>query len=142
LIDFQLISFVGCLYKILSKVLANRLRQVVGKVVSETRTTFVKGRQLMDDILIANELVDDAHNMKKKLLFFKVDFEKAYDSGDRKYLDDVMIKMNFPPLWRKWISECITTATTSVLVNESPTYEFSLKDGFFKLTLFLLSCFF
>lgn len=72
----------GCLYKILSKVLANRLRQVVGKVVSETWTTFDKGRQLIDDILIANELVDDACNMKKNLLLFKVDFENAYDSVD------------------------------------------------------------
>lgn len=58
------------------------MRQVVGKVVSETWTTFDKGRQLIDDILIANELVDDACNMKKNLLLFKVDFENAYDSVD------------------------------------------------------------
>lgn len=39
--------------------------------------------------------------MKKELLLFKVDFEKAYDSVDLNYLDSVMTQMNFPTLWRK-----------------------------------------
>jgi len=92
----------------------------------------------MDDILIANELVGDARNVKKKLLLFKVNFEKVYNSVDWKYLDDVMIKMNLQPLWQKCISKCITTSTTLVLVNESPIDEFKLEEGFFKLTLFFL----
>jgi len=63
------------------------------------------------------------------LLMFKVDFEKAYDSVDLKYLDSVMANMNFPRLWRKWIFECVGTVTTSVLVNGSPTYEFIIERG-------------
>ncbi|RHN51489.1 putative RNA-directed DNA polymerase [Medicago truncatula] len=62
-------------------------------------------------------------------MMFKVDFEKAYDSVDWGYLDSVMGKMCFPTLWRKWIKECVYTATTSVLVNGSPTEEFSLGRG-------------
>ena len=58
-----------------------------------------------------------------------MDFEKAYDSIDWGYLDEVMLKMSFPTLWRKWIKECISTATASVLVNGSPTDEFSLGRG-------------
>ncbi|MCI24871.1 receptor-like kinase, partial [Trifolium medium] len=46
-----------------------------------------------------------------------VDFEKAYDSVDWGYLDKVMERMVFPTLWRKWIKECVGTATASVLVN-------------------------
>ena len=55
-----------------------------------------------------------------------MDFEKAYDLIDWGYLNDVMIKMVFLTLWRKWINECIRTATASVLVSGSPTCEFSL----------------
>jgi len=80
--DFRPISLVGCLYKILSKVLANRLRKVMGSLISETRTTFVKGRQILDGILIANEVVDEARKSKKELMLFKVDFDKAYESVD------------------------------------------------------------
>jgi len=79
--------------------------------------------------LIANEFVDDSRKSKKELLLFKVDFEKAYDSVDWEYLDSVMGKMCFPTLWRKWIKECVMTATTFVLVNGSPTNEFSLGRG-------------
>jgi hypothetical protein len=102
---------------------------VVGSVISEAQTAFVKDRQILDGILIANEVVDEARKFKKELLLFKVDFEKAYDSVDWGYLDAVMGKMAFPPLWRKWIRECVCTATASVLVNGSPTEEFPLQRG-------------
>ena len=58
----------GCLYKILSKVLANRLRMIIGRVISETHTTFVKDRKILDGILIANEVVDEAKKSKKELM--------------------------------------------------------------------------
>jgi len=127
--DFRPISLVGCLYKILLKVLANRLRMVMGSLISETQTAFVKNKQILDGILIANELVDEAQKSKKELMLFKVDFEKAYDSVDWGYLDEVMRKMAFPVLWRKWIKECVSTATASVIVNGSPTEEFYFKRG-------------
>ncbi|GAU50553.1 hypothetical protein TSUD_281270 [Trifolium subterraneum] len=127
--DFRPISLVGSLYKILAKVLANRLRLVIGSVISESHTAFVKDRQIPDGILIANEVVDEARKSKKELMLFKVDFEKAYDSVDWGYLDDVMGRMSFPTLWRKWIKECVSTATASVLVNGSPTDEFPIKRG-------------
>ena len=127
--DFRPIALVGCLYKILARVLPNRLRKVMGIVISDARSAFVKDRQILDGILIANEVVDGAVKMNKDLLMFKVDFEKAYDSVDWSYLDSVMEMMPFPTLWRKWMKECVCTATTSVLVNGCPTEEFYLKRG-------------
>ena len=127
--DFRPIALVGCLYKILSKVLANRLRLIIGRVVSVTQTAFVKDRQILDGILIANKVVDDAQKSNKELMLFKVDFEKAYDSVDWSYLHTVMNKMAFPMLWRKWIKECVSTATASIFVNGSPIDEFPLQQG-------------
>jgi len=127
--DFRPISLVGSMYKILAKVLANRLRSIIGSVISDSQSALVKGRQILDGILVANEVVDDARKHKKELLLFKVDFEKAYDSINWGYLDEVMHKMGFLVLWRKWIKECIGTATASVLVNGSPTDEFHMERG-------------
>ena len=107
--------------------MANRLRSIIGSVISDSQYAFVKGRQILDGILVANEVVDDARKSKKEFLLFKVDFEKAYDLIEWSYLDEVMYKMGFPVLWRKWIKECIGTATASVLVNGSPTDEFPMK---------------
>jgi len=58
--DFRPISLVGSLYKILAKVLANILRMVIGSVISDSQSAFIKGRQILDGIWVANEIVDEA----------------------------------------------------------------------------------
>jgi len=65
LIDFRPISLVGCMYKVLAKVLANRLQTIIDSVVSESQSAFFKGKQILYGILIANEVVDEARRMKK-----------------------------------------------------------------------------
>ena len=127
--DFRPISLAGSLYKVLKKRFANRLRRVVGKVVSETQTAFVQDRQIMDGLLIENRTGDEARKLKKELMLFKADFEKSYDSIDWNYLDVIMSRMRFPTLWRKWIKDCKGMASASVLVNDSPTTKFPLKHG-------------
>ena len=62
-------------------------------------------------------------------MVFKADFEKAYDSLSWKYLDHVLKQFGFGSKWRGWIRECLHSARTSILVNGSPTSEFSLKCG-------------
>lgn len=74
-------------------------------------------------------MVYEARRRGRELLIFKVDFEKAYASVDLNYLDAVMVHMNFPTLWRKWIFECIGTETMSVLVNGCLTEEFPIERG-------------
>lgn len=86
----------------MAKLLANRFRGVIGSVVSDSQSAFVKNRKILDGILIANEVVDEARK-NKKLMLFKVDFEKAYDSVDLGYLDYVLDRMSFPVLWRNSI---------------------------------------
>jgi hypothetical protein len=94
----------------------------------------VKDRQILDGILIANEVVDEACKTKKELMLFKVDFEKAYDSVDWGYLDAVMGKMAFPPLWRKWMRECVCTTITSIYLG-LPTSGDSRRLGFWEPVL-------
>jgi hypothetical protein len=76
--DFRPISLIGCMYKVLAKVLANRLCLVIRSVVSHVQSAFIKGRQILDGIHIANETVDDARKLNKEMLLFKVDFEKSF----------------------------------------------------------------
>jgi hypothetical protein len=124
--DFRPISLIRCIYKVISKVLANRLKKVIGSVVSETQSAFISGRQILDGVLIANEIVDEAKRKKKEALMFKVDFVKAFDSVDLNFLDFVMQKMGFHEKWRSWIVECLKTNSISVPVNGSPLKEFKI----------------
>ncbi|GAU51683.1 hypothetical protein TSUD_414970 [Trifolium subterraneum] len=84
---------------------------------------------VVDGVLIANELIDDAKRRSRNVILFKADFEKAYDSINWQYLQYMMEKMCFCDKWRRWIDECLRSATVSVLVNRSPTKEFKVERG-------------
>jgi len=77
--DFRPISLVGGIYKIISKVLANRFKSVVGKIISNTQNAFIGGRQILDSVLIANECVNSHIRSGDPGLLCKMDLEKAYD---------------------------------------------------------------
>ncbi|GKV51081.1 hypothetical protein SLEP1_g57759 [Rubroshorea leprosula] len=127
--DFRPISLIGCVYKLLAKVLANRLKSVISELVSDTQSAFVGGRQLVDSVLVLNEVVDEVKKRKKPAFVFKADFEKAYDCVDWSFLDWMMERCGFGTKWRGWITECLSTARISVLVNGSPTREFEVGKG-------------
>ena len=78
--DFRPISLIGCQYKIVGKLLANRLSKVIGNVVGVEQSAFIKGRNILDGPLILNECMAWYRRRKKYLMVFKVDFEKAYDA--------------------------------------------------------------
>ncbi|GJR76960.1 putative RNA-directed DNA polymerase [Tanacetum coccineum] len=127
--DFRPISLIGCYYKIIAKLLAERVKRVVGKVVGDVQNAFIKGRYILDGILIANETVDYLKKSKEKGLILKVDFEKAYDSMNWRFLIDIMKRMTFEDKWCNWVECCLRSASMSILVNGSPTEEFSLGRG-------------
>jgi hypothetical protein len=80
--DLRPISLLGSLYKLLAKVLARRIAGVMNSIISPSQSAFLKGRHLVDGVLVVNELLDFAKKSKKECLIFKVDFEKAYDLVD------------------------------------------------------------
>ncbi|GLT33516.1 hypothetical protein SLA2020_080980 [Shorea laevis] len=127
--EYRPISLIGCLYKLLAKVLANRLKKVMADIISDSQSVFVGGRQLVDSVLILNEVVDEVKRRKHESFIFKADFEKAYDCVDWDFLDWMMDRMGFGVKWRKWIQECLSTARISILINGSPTTEFTASKG-------------
>ncbi|GJV67326.1 reverse transcriptase domain, reverse transcriptase zinc-binding domain protein [Tanacetum coccineum] len=109
--------------------LAERIKRVVGVVVGEAQNTFIIGRFILDGVLIANEAMEYLRKKKIKSLIFKVDFEKAYDSINWRFLLDIMKKMGFGNRWCKWVESCLSTSSMSILVNGSPSKEFGIERG-------------
>ncbi|GKF19522.1 putative RNA-directed DNA polymerase, eukaryota, reverse transcriptase zinc-binding domain protein, partial [Tanacetum coccineum] len=127
--DYHSISLIGMKYKIVAKLLANRFSTVLDKLVSPTQSTFISGRQILDSPLMVSEIIEWYKKHDKRLMIFKVDFEKAFDSVSWNYLDFILYHMGFGDMWKTWIRACLQSAQTSILVNGSPTPEFSLNRG-------------
>ncbi|MFS7977528.1 putative RNA-directed DNA polymerase [Helianthus anomalus] len=101
----------------------------MGKIVSESQSTFLTGRYILDGPLIANEILSWARKSGKKLFLFKIDFDKAYDNVNWEFLLSVLDQMGFPSLWQQWIRGVLISARSSVLVNGSLTYKFDCQKG-------------
>ncbi|GKB58295.1 RNA-directed DNA polymerase, eukaryota [Tanacetum coccineum] len=132
-LDFRPISLIGSVYKVITKILANRLAPVISDIMSNSQSAFIANRSILDGPFILNEIIAWCKRKNKQALIFKVDFAKAYDSVRWDYLFDVLNAFGFGPNWCKWIRGILSSAMASILVNGSPTSEFSfycrLKQG-------------
>jgi hypothetical protein len=121
--DFRPISLCNVLYKIISKVLANRLKKVLPYIISHNQSAFIPGRLITDNILAAYETMHTMHTgMWSKVGFMgiKLDMSKAYDRVEWGFLEAVMAKMGFPDRWIKLIMECVKTVSYAIVVNGQP----------------------
>jgi hypothetical protein len=101
----------------------------MSEVITEHQNAFIKGRQILNSVLIANEVLTYIEKKKGKAYLFKLDFHKAFDFVLWEYINEVMASMGFGRRWRGWIMQYISTAKMPVLVNGSPMEEFSLEKG-------------
>nr|GEX82393.1 RNA-directed DNA polymerase, eukaryota [Tanacetum cinerariifolium] len=127
--DFRPISLIGSVYKVVTKVLANRLAPVIADLISDTQSAFVAGRKILDGPFILDEFLHWCKRKNKKAMFFKVDFAKAYDSIRWDYLLEVLEAFGFGRTWCNWIRGTLISAKASILINGSPSKEYSCHCG-------------
>ena len=95
---FRLISLCNVIYKILSKVIANRLKPIINSIISDDQSAFIADRLITDNILIAFKSL---HHMKTQCLgkegymALKLDMSKAYDRVEWLFLEKILLKMGF-----------------------------------------------
>ena len=115
--DYRPIACCNVLYKVVSKILANRLKLLLPRIIAENQSAFVQGRLLMENVLLASELVKGYHKESvSPRCAMKIDISKAFDSVQWQFIINGLLAMGFPERFIHWIKLCITTPSFSVQV--------------------------
>ncbi|XP_071686617.1 secreted RxLR effector protein 78-like [Rutidosis leptorrhynchoides] len=109
--------------------MASRLVKVMDRIICKEQSAFIAGRQILDGPFILNETMEWCKKRKEKLMIFKIDFEKAYDTVPWDFLNYMLNLLGFGCVWHSWVCMVLKSSRTSILVNGSPTDEFTVRRG-------------
>jgi hypothetical protein len=132
LTDYRPISLCNVLYKLISKVLANRLKMILPYIISPEESAFVPGRLITDNVLVAFETL---HTMATRLagkdgyMALKLDMSKAYDRMEWNFLEVMLCRLGFAERWINLLMPCIRTVSYSILLNGRPYGQITPSRG-------------
>jgi len=127
--EFWPISLLNAIIKIITKVLANRLRPHIHLLVDQVQSAFTKNRYILDSVACAHEIIAATHNYDIEAVFLKLDFEKAFDSVSLDFLFELLRARRFGQWWIDWINICLFSGTSSILVNGKPGNYIKCRKG-------------
>ncbi|CAL0326169.1 unnamed protein product [Lupinus luteus] len=128
--DFRPIALANFQFKIITKVLADRLALIAPKIVSSQQRGFIKGRQIHDCICIASEAINLLdHKSFGGNLAIKLDIKKAFDTIDWQFLMDTLKAYGFCDTFINWIKVILNSAKLSICVNGESVGFFGCKRG-------------
>jgi hypothetical protein len=116
-------------YKWFTKVLTMRLTPLAGKLISETQTAFILGRYILEGVIILHETLHELRVSKVPGVILKLDFEKAYDKVNWKFMMEVLRKKNFPDKWLDWMKQIIEGGKVGININGTPGSFFNTHRG-------------
>jgi hypothetical protein len=126
---FWPISLCNLCYKLISKIIANRIKPILSRSLSAEQLGFLKGRQIQDAIGTTHESLHSIKRKKLKSLVLKLDLRKAYDCIDWDFLRMILLQVGFGLQMTKWIMSCVNSSSYAVLLNGEATDFFRSGRG-------------
>ncbi|WCJ24888.1 RNA-directed DNA polymerase (reverse transcriptase) [Euphorbia peplus] len=117
--DMRPIALCNVIYKIISKVLANRLKRVLDVIISPSQSAFIPGRLITENVMLPLEVNHYLHKRSRRvtngIAALKLDMSKAYDRVEWEFLKHMMIQLDFPETWVSLIMQCVSKVHYNVV---------------------------
>jgi len=126
---FRPISLCNVSYKIITKILANRLKKLLPSLISENQGGFVPRRQISDNVILIQEAIHSSINRKEKGMIIKLDMANAFDRVSHQFLKATLEKIGISSTFISRIMECISLPWTAPLINGRPSNYFRSSRG-------------
>lgn len=119
---YRPISLCNTIYKTITKIIVNRIRPHLDKIISPNQCSFIPGRRVVDKAIIVQEAIRSFQKSKGKFgkMLLKIDLEKAFDRLEWSFIKQSLLILNFPKNIIDLIMSCISTSSISILVNVNP----------------------
>eukprot|EP00253_Pinus_taeda_P019656 PITA_19656 len=126
---FMPISLCNDSYKILAKLLANRIKPLLKRLISPSQGGFVEGRHILDNVIQVQETIHSSKKRNEKGMLIKLDMANAFDRVDRTFLSKVLLSFGFSIHFVHLIKACINNPWIAPLVNGRPSNFFQAQRG-------------
>eukprot|EP00253_Pinus_taeda_P019947 PITA_19947 len=125
----RLIALYNIIYKLVSKIIATRIKLLLPLIISPEQSGYVEGRQIMDGIILTHEIIHSLKISKRPGMLLKLEPSKAFDSLSWNYMEKILLAFGFNASWVRWIMSLLTSSFFLVLINGIPSKTFHPSRG-------------
>jgi len=123
------ISLCNRAYNIISKTIASRLKPLLMYLISSQQAGFVAGRQIVDNLILVQETKHSIKARRDSKMLLKLNLSKTTGKVQLDFLKETLLKFGFCQACVNWASNCLLSASFSVLINEGPSNFFQAAGG-------------
>jgi hypothetical protein len=135
--QFKPISLCNVIYKLLTRVIAQRLKLILPFIISHEQSGYVEGCQILDSVILAHKVIHSLQSTDIPGMLLKLDLSNAFDKLSWQYMCSTLLAFGFASAWVDWILNLTSSTFFSILVNGVPSHPFSPSKEFAKGFLFL-----